>query len=93
MSTSNSVETLVPGGWTPYHPLTAEDKKIFDEAMKGIIGVIYTPQSVSTQVVNGTNYRFKCTSSLPGQTIVWDSIVEIHKPINGAPYVIGIQRV
>ena len=57
-----STEQTIPGGWTPYRPLTAEDRKVFNEAMKGFVGVTYTPNEVSTQVVAGTNYRFKCTS-------------------------------
>jgi len=89
---STATQNLVPGGWTPYHKLTAEDKKVFEEAIKGILGVIYTPETVSTQVVNGTNYRFKCSASVPPSEVVWQAIVEIYKPIQGAPYVTGIIR-
>ena len=80
------------GGWTAYHPLTPEDQKVFDEAMNGFVGVKYQPQSVSTQVVNGTNYRYQCLASMPPSEVVWEAIVEIYAPINGQPHVVGIQR-
>ncbi|WP_330442739.1 hypothetical protein [Flavobacterium sp. C4GT6] len=93
MSTQNSLEATLVGGWTPFHPLTAEDKAVFDQAMKGFVGVKYTPQSVSTQVVAGKNYRFKCTASMPPAEVVWEAIVEIFQPLNGgAPYITGIIR-
>jgi hypothetical protein len=87
---SNS-ENLV-GGWTPYHDLTAEDKVVFEEALKGFVGVKYTPNSVSTQLVAGTNYRYKCKASIPPAEVLWDAIVEIFKPLKGAPYITGIIR-
>jgi hypothetical protein len=93
MSTQNSVDAPVLGGWTAYHPLTAEDQKVWAEAMKGFVGVKYTPQTVATQLVAGTNYRFKCTASIPPALVVWEAIVEIFAPLNGgAPYVTGIIR-
>ncbi|HKX86222.1 MAG TPA: hypothetical protein VJL37_06100 [Flavobacterium sp.] len=85
-------QEVVVGGWTAYHPLTAQDKAVFDEAMKGFVGVVYTPQAVSTQVVAGTNYRYKCIASMPPAQVVWEAIVEIFQPLNGAPYVTGIVR-
>ena len=84
---------VVVGGWSPYHSLTAQDKAVFDEAMKGFVGVTYTPQTVSTQVVAGTNYRYKCIASMPPAQVVWEAIVEIFQPLNGAPYITGIVRV
>ena len=82
----------VVGGWTAYHKLTPNDQKVFDEAMKGFVGVKYTPQTVSTQLVNGTNYRFKCTASIPPSDVVWEAIVEIYAPLSGQPHVTGIVR-
>jgi len=91
---SNSVETLVPGGWTKYHALTPEDQVVFDEALQGFVGVKYTPNEVSTQVVAGTNYRFKCTASVPPALVVWEAIVEIFKPLDGGkPYITGIKNI
>lgn len=87
----NGSEVMV-GGWSPYHPLTPQDRAVFDEAMNGFVGVQYTPNTVSTQVVAGTNYRFKCTASMPPSEVVWEAIVEIFQPLNGKPYVTGIVR-
>ncbi|WP_228458432.1 hypothetical protein [Chryseobacterium hagamense] len=62
--------------------------------MKGFVGVKYTPQEVSTQVVNGTNYRFRCDASMPGpQPMNWEAIVEIYAPIEGQPHVVSIHRI
>jgi hypothetical protein len=87
----SNLETLL-GGWTPYHDLTPEDVVVFDEAMHGFVGVVYTPTAVSTQVVAGTNYRYKCTASMPPAEVIWEAIVEIFKPLNGKPYITGIVR-
>ncbi|WP_421207133.1 hypothetical protein [Aeromonas enteropelogenes] len=54
-----SEQAVLVGGWTAYHKLTAEDQAVFDQALKGFVGVQYVPFEVSTQVVAGTNYRFK----------------------------------
>lgn len=81
------------GGWTSYHPLTAEDQKVFDEAMRGFVGVKYMPTEVSTQVINGTNYRFKCNASMPPSEVIWQAIVEIYSPIDGQPHVMSITRI
>ncbi|MDB5267291.1 MAG: hypothetical protein JWP58_331 [Hymenobacter sp.] len=90
--TANHQATTLPGGWTPYHPLTPADKAVFDAAMKGLVGVKYMPQAVSTQVVAGTNYRFECNASLPPSEVIWKAIVEIFVPLNGQPHLIGIIR-
>lgn len=81
------------GGWTKYHTLTSEDQQVFNEAMRGFVGVKYTPQEVSTQLVNGTNYRFRCVASMPPADVVWEAIVEIYAPIEGEPHVVSIQRI
>ncbi|ALR29042.1 MULTISPECIES: hypothetical protein [Chryseobacterium] len=88
-----ATEELVVGGWTKYHALTPEDQKVFDEAMRGFVGVKYTPQEVSTQLVNGTNYRYRCIASMPPSQVVWEAIVEIYAPINGEPHVVSIHRI
>jgi hypothetical protein len=83
----------VVGGWTSYHKLTPEDKLVFDETLKGFVGVKNTPNTVSTQVVAGINYRYKCTASFPPTEVIWEAIVEIYKPLNGKPYITGIIRI
>ena len=95
-----STETLtnnqqpIVGGWSPYHKLTAQDQQVFNEALKGFVGVKYTPETVSTQIVAGTNYRFRCVASMPPAMVVWEAIVEIFQPLGGQPpYVTGIVRI
>ena len=87
------MSNTVLGGWTPYHDLTPEDRRVFDEAMSGFVGVTYKPQSVSTQVVAGTNYRFKCQASIPPAEVLWEAIVEIYQPLDGKPHIVGIIRI
>ena len=89
---SNLAETLV-GGWSAFHPLTANDQAVFNQALNGFVGVHYTPTSVATQIVAGTNYRFKCTASIPPAEVVWEAIVEIYAPLVGNPHITGITRI
>lgn len=88
--TLQTTESLV-GGWSPYRDLTPEDRVVWNETPKPL-GVVYEPFAVSTQIVNGTNYRFKCSASMPPADVIWEAIVEIYKPINGEPRIIGIIR-
>ena len=60
--------------------------------MHGFMGVKYSPNAVSTQVVAGTNYRYDCMASMPPYEVVWKAIVEIFAPLNGKPYLVGIIR-
>jgi len=91
--TAEAKDQTLLGGWTPYHDLSTEDKKVFDEATHNLLGVKYTPKKVSTQLVNGTNYRFMCSASMPPSNAVWEAIISIYKPLTGAPYITGIQRI
>lgn len=88
-----SEQEVLLGGWTKYHSLTAEDQEVFVEAMRGFVGVKYAPTEVATQLVNGTNYRFKCNASMPPSDVVWQAIVEIYSPIEGQPHVVSITRI
>ncbi|MGE7955622.1 hypothetical protein ACQKQA_03315 [Pseudomonas sp. NPDC089530] len=81
------------GGWTPYHELTPKDKEVFKEALAGFVGVHYTPEKVSTQVVNGTNYRYLSKATLPGSSDSWQAVVEIYAPIKGKPHITQIHRI
>lgn len=88
-----SNQDTIVGGWTAYHALTEKDRTVFNEALAGFVGVHYQPEKVSTQIVAGTNYRFKCLASVPPALVVWESVVEIYQPFNGVPHIIGITRV
>lgn len=90
---NETAEATIVGGWTAYHELTAQDRKIWEEAMKGWVGVHYTPTSVSTQVVAGMNYRFKCDAQMPPQEVIWQAIVQIYDPLDGKAHVTDITRI
>ncbi len=87
-----SENAVLVGEWSPYRILTGEDQDVFDEALKGLVSVEYKPIEVSTQVVDGTNYRFKCKAELLDRNpLQWESVVEIFKPLSGgAPRVTSI---
>ncbi|MCL2109322.1 MAG: hypothetical protein FWH20_08275 [Oscillospiraceae bacterium] len=53
----------ITGGWSESRNLTDEDRAVFDAAMEGLVGMIYEPLSVETQIVAGTNYRFLCNAT------------------------------
>lgn len=93
MSTQALQGPIVSGGQTAYHALTPNDQKNFNEAFKGFVGVTYTPIAVSVQIVNGTNYRFKYTASIPPSEVEWKAIVEIFEPLEGKAHVTGITRI
>jgi hypothetical protein len=63
---SEAVNSKNIGGWSPFSTPTHEDLNIFNEAMQGNIGVTFTPQQVSTQLVHGMNYKFKCKAITTG---------------------------
>lgn len=84
---------VILGGWSPYRPLTAEDRQVFDEALNGLVGVHYQPNEVSTQVVDGMNYRFKCTASQPPAEVIWEAIIEVYQSPGGRPHIVQITRV
>lgn len=96
MSTSTEKQAVVNfgsivGGWSPYEKLTAKEKAIFQEATRGLLGVQYTPELVSKQVVNGTNYRFKCIASpVTPKPLRYHVIIQIYAPLKGEPFITHI---
>lgn len=87
MAAQNHTEPVM-GMWSAYIELTQQDKELFEKTMKSFAGVTYRPVLVSTQVTNGTNYHFKCIAcKLP---FTWETLIKIHKPVNGKPQIISI---
>ncbi|XPV69836.1 MAG: hypothetical protein ACNI25_04505 [Halarcobacter sp.] len=86
-------EITMPGGWSKYHELTAEDRAVFDEALEGFSGVHYSPFLVSTQIVAGENYKYKCEASKPPAEVMWEAILEIFKPLDGKAYIVSITKI
>lgn len=83
------------GDWTPVRDLTKEDRLVFDEAMKGVFGVTYTPLKVSSQLVAGINYCFRCEVTTVTQSPETYRVqINIFSPLpgQGTPYVTNIVR-
>ena len=71
--------TQTAGGYTAMRVPTAEDKAVFDEAMKGLAGVTYTPDSVATQI---TNYKFLCTARTAArEPMTYRAEAVVYKPL------------
>ena len=81
------------GGWTPYRDLTPEDRTLFDKVMDPILGVRYEPSAVSTQVVAGTNYKFRAVGTIMVPDMPkFHAIIRIFEPLEGEPVLISIVR-
>jgi hypothetical protein len=82
------------GGWTAFAKPTALELEVFNEAMKGLIGVKYTPETVSSQVVEGMNYKFKC-EGLPAalKPVSFQAMIQIYAPIGGTPVITHINPI
>lgn len=96
-SKAGASRTTAPGSYTDQRALTDADKAIFNEAMKGLVGVTYTPESVATQVVAGTNYKFICKGEMrtPDRK-TFKAEVTIYQPLPNSgdkPYVTQIVRI
>ena len=72
--------------------ITPEAREIFDEATDKLIGVDYKAiDLIETQIVNGTNYKFRAESRVvrPGaetKTV----IITIHKALDGTVTILDI---
>lgn len=53
------------GGWSEQRELDYLTAMVFERAMLSVVGYIYTPKTVSTQIVSGTNYCFYCDRVSP----------------------------
>ena len=87
------MSTQLLGAYSPYTcKITNEAQIAFDQAMKNIIGVTYSPVAVSTQVVSGMNYKFFCnTEAATLYPRLGSAIVSIYAPLKGDAHVTHIQ--
>lgn len=85
----------VVGGYTSQRSITDDEREMFDRAVAEIEDIEYTPRSVATQVVAGTNYRFVCKAR---ETVKggkrFDAVIVIYKPLpgQGEPRITSIER-
>lgn len=83
----------IAGGWSRYSAnITTEAKAAFDEALKGLTGVSYTPVAVAEQVVAGKNFRFFCNAhSVIPNPVNYAAIVTVYKPLSGSASITDTQ--
>ena len=80
---------IKPGGWTPFAKVSADTQKVFDDAVKNLIGVGYTPLAVTSQTVNGTNYIFAANAKVVYPNAQeYSMLIRVFKPVNGPAYVV-----
>ncbi|ADQ80267.1 hypothetical protein Palpr_2131 [Paludibacter propionicigenes WB4] len=79
------MSTSKVGAWTAYSTsISAEAMAAFKEALKGHVGVNYTPLAVASQMVSGTNYRFLCDAQVVYPDAPhYGALVPVYKPLNG----------
>ncbi|MBU3179240.1 hypothetical protein KPL47_23385 [Clostridium estertheticum] len=83
------------GGWTIQEPVSKENRKVLDIALKGFVGSTFEPIVVATQVVNGINYVFiakSTTVTLPPKT----GLVKIYvsaTPAGTEPKLVNIETI
>ena len=91
---NNTADTQILGGWTAVEEteIAPEAQELFDEATEKLIGVDYKAiDLIETQIVNGTNYKFRAESRVvrPGaetKTV----IITIHKALDGTVTILDI---
>lgn len=91
----HSEKPILAGAYTQQRPLNDDDKALFRAAIAEIDGVGYHPETVATQVVAGTNYRFICTakpSTLHPKEYKAEVTVFQPLPGRGDPKVTGVKR-
>lgn len=93
MPAPTATSSTLAGGWTNFNfTLTPKAKDVFKEALKGFVGVSYTPLAFATQVVAGTNWCFLSEAILPGgsQNAV---LLYIYEPLQGHPHITEITKI
>lgn len=88
------MENKVLGAYTNFKAVTAEETKIFEKAMKDVLGVERKLLAVAKQIVHGTNYAFLCDSKVViPDAEPYNDLVIIHNPISGEPQIIEIKKI
>lgn len=77
-------KTVMCGGYNQQRPLSDAERTLFRQVTDTLTGVSYTPESVATQVVAGTNYRFICRAkSATPDPAAYKAEVVVYKPLPG----------
>ncbi|MFV0411899.1 MAG: hypothetical protein ACK5L3_01350, partial [Oscillospiraceae bacterium] len=84
------------GAFREERELTADEKELFEKAVAELVGVKYEPIRVSTQVVNGTNYKFLCKGTAADANMTESEYyVTIYLPLgeNAVPEITNIEEI
>ena len=83
------------GGWSAWSfDISKEAQTVFAGALKGFVGVNYTPLAFATQVVAGMNYCFICKGKVvyPGAPNTAVKLY-IYQPLEGNPHIVQILQI
>jgi len=87
--------STLPGGWSDWSfAISPEAQKVFDAALKGFVGVQYTPLAFASQIVAGINYCFLSKAKVVYPNAP-ERVVElfIYQPLEGTPHITHITEV
>ena len=88
--------TPLCGGYTEVREPSVEENQFFHEVADTVKGMTFTPLSVQTQVVAGTNYKFYCRySDETEENNPGHCYLTIYKPLpgQGEPKVTAIEKI
>lgn len=88
-------DDTLPGGWTAFTTeIDLSASAAFDRAFDEFVGESYEVLAVSSQVVQGVNYRYFCNAkgSYPGAQ-VHPTMVTIYVDLNGIPQIKEIKDI
>lgn len=87
----------LPGGYTDWEfPLDSDAQKVFDAALKGIMGVGYQPLAFAKQVIAGYRYAFLVLATATTHPVSrFVAVIHIIAPLQGQgqPHVEEIKRI
>jgi hypothetical protein len=72
----------------PFTKVSPDVRKVFDEAVRGLTVLHYTPMAVSTQTVSGTNYNFAANAKVANGSDC-PILIRIFRPLNGLARLCG----
>jgi len=84
--------TGMPGGWKVETPVSEEKKKVFEEALHGLVGVHYEPIAVDYQVINGMNYMYIAKATVANASAT-EGLAKLHiesSPAGSPPHLMDI---
>ena len=88
-------EEDIVGGYTDVEDKTVTDelKQLFDSALEGLLGATYEPlELVATQVVAGTNYKFKASGTKTTNPVTKGTYyITIYKDLQGNVSLLDIE--